>query len=69
MGSCDRNKEEICAEKRKSVPIVKRGMRRGEGVCLRTAKEGVYLTIKITADSTGILCGEEGWKEKDGTRL
>jgi len=69
MGSHDRNKEGICAKKRKSVLIVKRGMRRGEGVCLRTAKEGVYLTIKITTDGTGILCGKEGWKEKDGTRL
>ena len=35
-------------------------MRRGKGVCSRTTKKGVYLTVKITIDSTGILCGEEG---------
>ena len=60
MALHDRNKEEICAEKRESVSIVKRRMRRDEGVCSRAAKEGVYPTVKVTTDGTGILCGKEG---------
>ena len=62
MGSHNRNEGEICAKKRESVPIVKGGIRRGEGVCSRTAKKDIYPTIKITADGTSILCKEEGWK-------
>ena len=69
MGLCNRNKGRICAKEGESVPIVEEGKRRDKGVCLRIAKEEVYLTIKITTDSTGILCGEEGQKEKNGTRL
>ena len=34
-----------------------------------TAEKGIHLTIKITTDSTSILCGKEGWKEEDGPGL
>ena len=41
----------------------------GEGVHKETVKEGLHLTVEITTDSTGILCGKERWKKVDGTRL
>ena len=34
-----------------------------------TAEKGIHLTIKITTDSTSILCGKEGWKEENGPGL
>jgi len=36
---------------------------------LRAVEEEIYLTVQVTTDSTSILCGKEGWKEVDGTRL
>ena len=69
MGLCNRGKREVCAKKRKDVSIVKRRKRGGERVYLRTTEEEVYLTIQITTDGTNILCGEKGWKEKDGPGL
>ena len=69
MGLCNRSKEGICAKKGEGVFIVKRRKGRGERVYLKTTEKGVYPTIKVTTDGTGILCGEEGWKEKDGPGL
>ena len=69
MGSCDRNEEEIYAEKGEGVPIIKRGKGRSEGVYKGAAEEGVYPTIQITTNSTGIFCREKGWKKAHGARL
>ena len=69
MRSCDRDEGRICAEKRESVPVVKGRKEGGEGVHKRTVEKGLYLTIKVTTDGAGILCGKEGWKKVDGTRL
>jgi len=44
-------------------------VRGSERVYLRANEEGIYLTIKVTTDCTGILGKKEGWKEKEGTRL
>ena len=59
----------IYTEEGKSVSVIKRGKRGSKRVHPRVVKEGVYLTIKITSDGTGILCGEERWKEVDGAGL
>jgi len=69
MGPCNRGKGGICTEEGESVSVVERRKRGGKGVHLRTAEEGVYPTIKVTTDSTGILCGEKGWKEENGSGL
>jgi len=69
MGPCDRAEGGICAKKGKSVPTVKGGKRGGKGIYLRTAKKEIYLTIKVTTDSTGIFCGKERWKEENGPEL
>ena len=69
MEPCNRGKEGICAEKGEGVSIVKGRKRGGERVYLRTTEEGVYLTVKVTPDGAGILCGEKRWKEKDSPRL
>ena len=69
MGLCNGSKREICAKEGESVSVVERRKRGGKGVYLRTAEEGVYPTIKVTTDSTGILCGKEEWEEEDGSEL
>ena len=43
--------------------------RRGKEVYSGADEEGIYLTVKVTTDSTSILYGKEGWKKKDSTRL
>ena len=60
MGSCNRYKGRVCAEEGEDISIIKRGKRRGEGVYQGVAKKGVYLTIQVTTDSTGIFHREEG---------
>ena len=69
MGLCDRNEERICAEKRKGVPVVEGRKGEDEGVHKGTVKEELHLTIEVITDSASILCGKEGWKKADDTRL
>ena len=69
MGLCDRSKGRVCTKKGESISIVEERKRESKGVCLRAAKEGIYLTIQVTIDSTGIFCKKEGWEGVDGTRL
>jgi len=69
MGLCNGSKGEICAEEGESVSVVERRKRGDKEVYLRTAEEGVYPTIKVTTDSTSILCGKEEWKEEDSSEL
>jgi len=69
MGLCDRDKRGVCTKERESVPIVKGRKRGSKGVCLRAVKKGVYLTIQITTDGTGIFCRKKRWEKADGIRL
>ena len=66
---CDRSEEGICTTKRKGIPTIERRERGGKEVCKRAAAKGIYSTIKDTANSAGILCREERWKEADGAKL
>jgi len=38
---------------------------RGEGAI----EEGVYPAVKVTTNSTSVLCREERWEEENGLRL
>jgi len=69
MESHDRIERRVCTEEGKSLSIVKGRKGGSEGVCLRTAEEGIYPTIKVTPDGTSILCRKKRWKEADGTEL
>ena len=69
MGSCDRCEGGVCTKEGESIPIVEREKRRGEGVHPGVAKEGIYLAIKVTSNSTGVLCGKERWKETNDAGL
>jgi len=60
VGPYNRGEERICAKKREDVPIVKREKRGGEGVYKGIDEEGIDMTVKVTTDGTGILCGKEG---------
>jgi len=55
MGPCNRVEGRIYIEEEKSLPVVKGRKGGSEGIYLRTAEEGIYLTIKITSDGTSIL--------------
>jgi len=69
MGPCNRSKGRVCAEEGESVSIVEKRKRGGKGVYSRATEEGVYMTIKVTTDSTDILCRKKGWKEENGPGL
>ena len=60
MGPCNRSKGGVCAEEGESVSLVKRKKRGGEGVYLGATEERIYPAVKVTTNSTGILCKEEG---------
>ena len=57
------------AKERKNISFAQRRKRRSEEVCKRVAEKRIYLAVKITANSTSILCGEKRWKKEDGTEL
>ena len=65
MGPCDRGEERVCTTKRKGIPIVEKRERGGKRICKRTVAKEIYLAVKVTANSTGILYGKERWKETD----
>ena len=69
MRPCNRDKREVYTKERKSISIVKERKKESKGVCSRAVKKGVYLTIQIITDGTGIFCREKEWEEADGTRL
>jgi len=69
VGPCDRSEGGIHTMKRKGIPAVERRERGGERICERTVAKGIYPAVEVTANSTGILCGEERWEETDGAGL
>ena len=69
MRSHNRGEKRICAKKGEDVPIVKRRKRGSKGVYKGATEKGIYLTIQITINGTGIFCRKEGWKEVHGARL
>jgi len=66
---CNRFEKGIYAKERDILFLIPRRERRGKGVYSGADEEGIYLTVKVTTDSTSILYGKEGWKKKDSTRL
>ena len=69
MGPYDRSKGGICAKKGESISVVKRRKKEDERVYSGAAEEGIYPTVKVTTNSTNILCRKERQKEMDGIRL
>jgi len=64
VGPCNRCEEGICAEKRESVSVIKRRKGGGERICKRAVEEGLHMAVKVTTNSTGVLCRKEGWEEE-----
>jgi len=62
-------KEGVCSKEGKSVPIVERRERGGEGVCEGTVEKGIHSAIQVTTNGAGVLCRKERWEEEDGTGL
>ena len=69
VGLCHRYKGMICTKKEEGVSIIKRRKGRSAQVYNETAKKGVYLTLKISANSTSVFCRKEEWQEVDGPEL
>ena len=69
IGSHDRCKEGICAEKEEGISIVERGKGRSKGVHPGAVKEEVHSAIQVISNGAGILCGEEEWKKENSARL
>ena len=56
---CDRCKRRVRTTKRKGIPIVEGRKRGGKRICKGAVEEGVYLAIKVIANSASIFCREE----------
>ena len=69
MRSCNRCEGGVCTEKREGISIVEREKRRSKRICKGAVEKRIYLKVKVTTDSTSILCREEGQKEVDSARL
>ena len=69
MRSCNRCKRGVYSEEGKSVSIVERRGRGGEGVCEGTVEKGIHSAVQVTTNGAGILCRKERWEEEDGTGL
>jgi len=67
--SCNRCKRRVHTKKRKGIPIFKRREGGSKRVCEGAVMKEVYSAVKVTTNSTSILCGEERWKEADGVGL
>jgi len=63
MGPCNRYRyeEKICTEEGKGVSVVKERERRGARIHTRTTEEKIYPTLKVTLNSTSVLCRKEEW--------
>jgi len=69
VGSRNRCKERVCSEEGEGVSTIKRREGGGEEFYRRTVKKRIYPTVKVTTDSTGVLCREKGWKKENGPGL
>ena len=69
MGSCNRCKGRVFSEEGEDVSTIKRREGGGEEVYQRIVKKGIYLTVKVTTNGTGILCRKKGWKKENGPGL
>ena len=69
MRSCNRDEGRICAKKRKDVPVVEGRKGGGKRICKGTVEKRLHPTIEVTTNGAGILCGKEGWKKADSTKL
>ena len=61
MGLCNRYEREICAEKEEVVSVVKGREGRSTKFHTRITEERIYLTLKVTSNSTSVLCRKEEW--------
>jgi len=57
--SHDRVKKGIHNKKRKDLFLIQKGERRNEGVYSGADEKEIYLSIKVTINSTGVLCREK----------
>ena len=63
MELCNRCEGRICIEEGEGVPVIKGGERGGKRICERTIEKEVYSAVKVTTNSTGVLCREERWQK------
>ena len=69
LGSCHRIKGGVYTKEREGILIIERRKRGGTDIFGRPVEERIYLTLQITSNVIGTLCGEKGWYTEDGTRL
>jgi len=62
-------KEGFVPRKGKVYPLSREERKEVREFVQEQVKEGVYPTIQITIDGTGIFCRKKVWEEADGTRL
>jgi len=55
----DKGKREVCTEEGEGLSVIKGRERRSARIHQRTTKERVHQTLKVTPNSTSVLCREE----------
>jgi len=60
MRSCNRTEGGIYTKERESLSLVQRRKRESKGIHLGADKKGVYITVKVTINSTSIFYRKAG---------
>jgi len=60
MRLCHRSQRRFCSKKGEDIFVIMNRKGGNAGVCEGSVEKGIYLTIKITTNVTGVLCAEEG---------
>ena len=69
MRSHDKIKGGIHNKKREDLFLIQKAEGKSEGVYSEEDEEGIYLSIKVTINSTGVFCRKKRWEEENGIRL
>jgi len=69
LGPCHRAKRRVYAKKGEGILTIERRKRGSTEIRRRPIEERIYLTLQITPNITGTLCGKKGWYMEDGAGL
>ena len=69
LGPCHRAKRRVYAKKGEDILTIERRKRGSTEIHRRPIEERIHLTLQITPNITGTLCGKKGWYPEDGTGL
>jgi len=66
---CHRAKRKVYAKKGEGILTIERRKRGSTEIRRRPIEKRIHLTLQITPNITGTLCGKKGWYPEDSTKL